>query len=83
MRLRLILAAVCAVAIAACSSSNDAQRALNGAGYTNINITGYRWTGCSESDEFSTGFEATGPSGVRTSGVVCSHWFKGSTIRTD
>lgn len=66
-----------------CSSSNDATKALDAAGYTNIQITGWRMFGCSDDDSFSTGFTALGPNGKYASGVVCSAWFKGSTIRLD
>ena len=69
--------------VAGCTSENDASRALAGAGYRDVQITGYRWWGCSKDDQFHTGFEATGPTGQRVSGVVCSAWMKGSTIRMD
>lgn len=82
MNMRILIALAC-LATAACSSEGDARRALNGAGYTHIQITGYRLFGCAKSDTFSTGFEAVGPGGARVSGVVCSDWLKGSTIRTD
>jgi len=71
------------IAIVGCSSSDEATRALSGAGYKYINITGYKFFGCDEKDLYHTGFEATGPSGNRVSGVVCSGIFKGATIRTD
>lgn len=69
--------------LAGCTSSDEATRALTGAGYKDINITGYRFFACDEKDTWQTGFEATGPTGRRTSGVVCSGFLKGATIRTD
>ena len=60
-----------------------ATRTLVDAGYTDIEITGYRWLGGSDSDTFRTGFKATSPTGKRVSGIVCSGWFKGYTIRFD
>jgi hypothetical protein len=72
-----------ALALAGCTDQNAADRALTGAGYSNIQITGYRWTGCSDSDDFATGFKASGPTGKQVYGVVCSGLFKGATIRMD
>lgn len=78
---KLILVAV--VLLAGCSSASDAERALAAAGYTQVVTTGFRFFGCSEDDQFRTGFEAVGPSGNRVTGAVCSGWLKGATIRTD
>lgn len=75
--------AISVAAITGCTSSNDTHRALEGAGYTDVDITGYRLFGCAREDQFHTGFSAIGPSGKRVTGVVCSGWLKGSTIRTD
>lgn len=83
MRNRLTFLAVTLLALTACTDTDTATRALQGAGYTDIQLTGYRWTGCSDSDDFATGFEAEGPTGVRVTGVVCSGWLKGATVRTD
>jgi hypothetical protein len=66
-----------------CTDASTARRALDGAGYTEIRLTGYRFVGCSESDNFATGFEASGPTGKRVAGMVCSGLFKGATIRMD
>lgn len=66
-----------------CTSADEAHRALAGAGYKNVTITGYRFFLCDKNDSWSTGFEATGPSGQRVSGAVCSGVLKGATIRTD
>lgn len=74
---------VVAVALlAGCSDSETALRTLQGAGYKDINITGYTPFMCGKDDTFSTGFEATGPTGVRVTGAVCSGLLvKGATIR--
>jgi hypothetical protein len=77
----LILAA--ALALTGCTSHNDAKRALEGAGYTNIELGGYAWFDCGRGDDFATEFKATGPTGKRVQGAVCTGWFKGSTIRID
>lgn len=74
---------VVAILLSACTSSDEATRALSGAGYKNINITGYNFFGCDEKDSFHTGFTATGSNGQHIEGVVCSGLFKGNTIRTN
>lgn len=68
--------------LTACTNSSDAEKALHGAGYKDIQITGYSWFSCSKDDTYSTGFTATGPTGVKVQGTVCSGMlFKNSTIR--
>lgn len=84
MRNRCLIVAVALLALTACTDNDTAIRALYGAGYSDIHLTGYRWIGCGEDDDFSTGFQAKGPTGVPVTGVVCSSWFgKGATVRTD
>jgi hypothetical protein len=68
---------------AGCTNPETAIRALEGAGYKDIQITSWAPWACSESDQFATGFEATGPTGKRVAGTVCSGILKGATIRTD
>lgn len=69
-----------------CTDSERTENTLANAGYTNINITGYDWGACSDSDSTCTGFTATGPTGRQISGAVgcgrtgCS---KSCTIRFD
>lgn len=81
--IKKILFGLAVVAVAGCTDSSVAQRTLSGAGYKNIQITGYSLFGCSDDDFFHTGFEATGADGSRVSGTVCSGFFKGATIRMD
>lgn len=71
------------VLAAGCSRPSDAIRALQGAGYHDIETTSWRWLGCDEKDWFHTGFKAVGPTGTPVTGVVCASPFKGSTIRLD
>jgi len=79
-RIVLILAIT---ALAGCTDEPAARKALNASGFTDIKITGYSFFGCDKHDTFSTGFEARGPSGQFVTGVVCSGWMKGATIRFD
>jgi len=69
--------------LCACTAPDTATSALDGAGYTDIQITGWRAFSCSKDDTFSTGFRAKGPTGKSVTGVVCSGLLKGATIRTD
>jgi len=81
--MKKIIVGVACMVLAACTNGDGAVRALEGAGYTNIKITGYRLTGCHDDDTFRTGFNATGPTGKNVTGVVCSGILKGATIRLD
>lgn len=82
MKIIILLAALAAVA--GCTDPEGAKKALAGAGYSRIEITGYSFFSCSKDDARSTGFKAVGPSGVQVSGAVCSGLiFKNSTIRTE
>ena len=77
----ITLAAV--LMLAACTDEHSALRVLKSAGFKDIQLTGYRWFRCSSEDNFTTGFEATAPSGERVSGVVCSGWMQGATYNFD
>jgi hypothetical protein len=69
-----------------CTNPDRAQETLENQGYTQVEITGYRYGACAESDSTCTGFTATSPVGRPVSGAVgCGHGcgFKGCTIRFD
>lgn len=67
-----------------CQSPKTAKRVLTENGYTQIEITGYKWFACDDkSDAFSTGFTAVSPYGKKVSGTVCGGFLKGNTIRFD
>jgi hypothetical protein len=64
-----------------CSDSKQTRETLEAAGYTKIEVGDWEF-GCGNDDSFCTGFKATGPSGVRSRGVVGCGWVvKGCTIR--
>ncbi len=69
-----------------CTDPERATDVLEKAGYSNIEITGHDWNGCSDSDSTCTGFRAIGPSGRLVEGAVgcgrtaCS---KACTIRIE
>ncbi|WP_080437024.1 hypothetical protein [Burkholderia ubonensis] len=80
---RFALMVLAIVALAGCTDEPGARKALAGAGFKDVSITGYSFFGCDKHDIFSTGFEARGPTGQFVTGVVCSGWMKGATIRFD
>ncbi|MFE9084871.1 hypothetical protein ACQKKG_08300 [Brevundimonas sp. NPDC003935] len=80
MKRTIIVAA--ALALSACTAPTQSREVLLDAGYSNIEIGGYDWFGCSEDDALRTKFKATGPTGRKVEGVVCAGmFFKGATIR--
>lgn len=72
-----------ALLLISCTDEPRASRVLEEAGYTDIQITGYAWFGCSDGDDYRTGFSAKGPTGKRTTGAVCCGVVKDCTIRTE
>lgn len=67
--------------IIGCTNSNSATELLEKEGYTDIEMTGYSWFGCSEDDFYHTGFKAK-KNGKEITGTVCEGFlFKGKTIR--
>lgn len=81
----LILLALLALGVSACTNPSEATRVLEAQGYTNVQMTGYRWFMGSEDDTYVTGFKATGPTGKEVSGAVCSGLIgkQGATVRFD
>ncbi len=69
--------------LTACSDEPRARSALEDAGFADIEFTGWSWTSCGREDTYKTHFAATNVRGKRVTGVVCSGWLKGSTIRFD
>lgn len=65
------------------SLPDQAMRVLSQAGYTQIEITGWRPLMAGKDDTFSTGFRAKSPSGAIVTGAVTSGPLSGSTVRLD
>jgi len=80
-KFKVMLFVLIIFSITACSSSSDARKVLSNSGYINIKTNGFSLFGCAKDDTFSTKFTATNSQGKRVSGVVCSGWLKGGTIR--
>lgn len=68
--------------LSGCTSKEDAERALYGAGYSDANISGYNIMGCTYGEFVRTRFVAKNPVGNVVEGTVCSGFvFKNATIR--
>lgn len=79
---RLILTAIAAVALTACTHSDtDARHAVEAQGLKNVTLDGWAMFGCGEDDAFHTKFHATAVNGARVTGVVCGGLLKGNTVR--
>lgn len=64
-----------------CTDESGSRRALENQGFSDIQLTGYAWWGCGDSDSFRTNFTAKNPTGRQVSGVVCCGMMKSCTIR--
>jgi len=72
------------LALAGCTDEDGATKALRSAGLRPVHVGGYSFFGCdSKSDTFATEFTAINVNGETVSGVVCSGFLKGKTIRYD
>lgn len=71
------------VLLVGCTNAEQSTRALEASGYKEISMNGYTLFGCDDKDTFRDSFTAKGANGKYVEGVVCSGWFKGSTIRVN
>lgn len=83
MRYGILTIILAASIVSACSDSDGAKRALEDAGMEQVRTEGWSLFGCDEKDTFHTRFSAVNHNGRKVSGIVCSGWLKGSTIRFD
>lgn len=78
-----LLFALAVLGLSGCTKPDSARKLLEREGFTDIQITGLRFFGCSEDDWFKTGFKAK-KNGQGATGVVCAGLlFKGATVRFD
>lgn len=80
---KLFVAIVLGLALTACTKPTKTTKILSDQGYTDIEITGYRFWACQKDDTFHTEFKAKSPVGKPVTGVVCSGWVMGGTIKFD
>lgn len=62
-------------------SPETAERVLQNHGLQEVRLKGHAYLACSDSDSFSSKFEATNSKGERVSGVICCGYFKSCTVR--
>lgn len=79
--LRAMILAATALALASCSDPQGTKEAAEAQGLTNVRPSGHSFFGCGQEDTYSTSFSARSANGQCVSGVVCSSWLKGSTVR--
>lgn len=71
-----------ALLLTGCSDGSAARATLSKAGFSDVEITGWKPFNCGQDDFSSTGFVATNSNGQRIDGVVCCGLiFKNCTIR--
>jgi len=79
MKTALVLLA--ALLLCGCTDPKGTKEALEGQGYTKVTVGGYATFSCGDDDDFATTFEAINPVGKPVTGVVCTGFFKGATVR--
>jgi hypothetical protein len=80
--MKAVICLALALSLTGCTDADGARRALNADGFDTVEITGYRPFACGKDDGFRTGFRGCKGQKCAT-GVVCSGWLKGYTIRYD
>jgi hypothetical protein len=83
--MRAVLVFISTTLLFSCTDEEASRRALEGAGYREIQFEGYSTVKCGQGDHSCTVFTAIGPTGREVHGAVgcgmgCG---KGCTIRTD
>lgn len=78
-----VVACALTLSLAACTVQEDtAVGVLTAQGYSQIELGGPAFFGCSDDDELTRTFKARGVDGQGVEGVVCSGlFFKGATVR--
>ncbi|MBA8881796.1 hypothetical protein [Phyllobacterium myrsinacearum] len=75
--------ATCAILVGCGVDPQKATAALNAQGISDVTIGDHAFFGCGESDSRASEFRGTGANGKPVTGVVCSAWLKGITVRYD
>lgn len=79
--MKYIILLLTLLALSGCSDDAGAHRCLDAYGFTEVVTTGYVPFSCGEGYQYSTGFEATNPKGVRVKGVVCEGVLTSCTVK--
>lgn len=69
------------VLMGGCTDRSGTLQVLEDQGYTEVQVKGHSWFGCSDSDTFKTRFTAVNDKGNKVKGEVCSGITKGKTVR--
>jgi hypothetical protein len=77
----LLIGAYVGLTMVSCTNPGGTKKLLKAEGYTDIEITGYRFLVCGD-DQIRTGFKAK-KNGNEITGTVCEGILKGKTIRYD
>lgn len=78
----VLSATLAALILTGCTDPDGAKKAAEDMGFRDVKAGGYGWFSCDgKSDTFSTRFTAINAQGRPVSGVVCSGWLKGATVR--
>jgi len=67
----LITAIALSFMLMGCTDEDSSTHALEAAGFTEIQFTGWSAFACGEGDTYHTGFSAVNPVGNRVNGTVC------------
>ncbi|TGJ99820.1 hypothetical protein EHO57_13735 [Leptospira langatensis] len=80
----MVIVIVAILSIGYVDPENEKSRQLlEMEGFSQIQITGFRFLGCAEEDDLAIGFKAI-KNGFTVTGTICSSFFgKGHTIRYD
>lgn len=79
---KILIAIFAAASVAGCTVSEDDSRlAVEGQGYTDVELGGFAIFGCGKDDDFTREWKGTDRNGNRVKGVVCGGWLKGNTVR--
>ena len=80
----IIVPIIFSIAMSGCTNRNDAKKSLEPLGFSDIEVTRYKWFSCHKEDFYHTGFVAKNPQGITVYGTVCSGLiFKNGYVRFD
>lgn len=81
-KLKILVLALTLGLVSTCTNEDSTRETLRKAGFTEVEVGGYDWFGCSDDDTFQTKFKARNPRGDMVNGTVCCGLiFKNCTIR--
>lgn len=79
MRMLVVLLPI--LLLTACTDPETAVRAAEGVGLTDVKTSGYNMWACGDDYTYTTEFTAKNAHGKEVSGVVCSGYLSGASVR--